>query len=391
MAKNYDRRSTMERTGVTARQSRSQKNKTAKVIVFLVEIIIIAMMGIVLYFVTRVTKPDEDGGSMKIEVMDKEKLDIPQQIQESEVMKGYWNIALFGVDISKGKVDANGETVELLPVGTLRDGGLLKGFRSDSIMIASVNLDTGDIKLVSVYRDTFLNVGESYSKCNAAYAGGGAEKAVKMLNTNLDMDIEDFITVSYWALSEVIDSLGGVYIGVEDNELSHLNNYGISIGKTMGVGYTPLASSGYQLVNGIQATAYCRIRQVGNDFARAARQREVLKAIEDQAKKSDVNTLLDAFKNAQRDIYTSLTPEKILKDLIPNIGKYKIADEDGFPQEKYRSTKNMGAKGSCVVPEDLETNVKWLHEFLFDEKDYEVTNSVKEYSSYIKSFSSKYQ
>lgn len=386
MARNYDRRSTEE----IGRQSRRKKNKTAKVIVFLAEIIIIAVMVTVLYFVTRVTKPDGEGGSIKIQVMDKEKLDIPQEVKENEVMKGYRNIAIFGVDISKEKTDANGVAVDLLPVGTLRDSGLLKGFRSDTIMIASVNQDTGDIKLVSVFRDTFLNVGDSYTKCNAAYAGGGAEKAVKMINTNLDMDIEDFITVSYWALSEVIDALGGVYIGVEDDELTHLNNYGISIGKTMGVGYTPLASTGYQLVNGIQAAAYCRIRYGGNDFIRTARQREVIKAIEEQAKKADVNSLLKAFENAQRDIYTSLQPDEIIS-LISHIWDYRIVDEGGFPQEKNLSVKNMGAKGSCVVPEDLETNVKWLHEFLFDEKDYEVTGSVKEYSSYIKSFSSKYQ
>lgn len=386
MARNYDRRSTEE----IGRQSRRKKNKTAKVIVFLAEIIIIAVMVTVLYFVTRVTKPDGEGGSIKIQVMDKEKLDIPQEVKENEVMKGYRNIAIFGVDISKEKTDANGVAVDLLPVGTLRDSGLLKGFRSDTIMIASVNQDSGDIKLVSVFRDTFLNVGDSYTKCNAAYAGGGAEKAVKMINTNLDMDIEDFITVSYWALTEVIDALGGVYIGVEDDELTHLNNYGISIGKTMGVGYTPLASTGYQLVNGIQAAAYCRIRYGGNDFIRTARQREVIKAIEEQAKKADVNSLLKAFENAQRDIYTSLQPDEIIS-LISHIWDYRIVDEGGFPQEKNLSVKNMGAKGSCVVPEDLETNVKWLHEFLFDEKDYEVTGSVKEYSSYIKSFSSKYQ
>lgn len=389
MAKNYDRKSTAGNTGETGRQSRRKKNKTVKVVVFTVEIIIIAAMVTVLYFVTRVTKPDGEGGGIKIEVLDQEKV-VPPEIKQNEVMKGYRNIALFGVDISKEKTDAEGNTVDLLPVGTLRDSGLLKGFRSDTIMIASINLDSGDIKLVSVYRDTFLNVGESYSKCNAAYAGGGAEKAVKMLNTNLDMDIEDFVTVSYWALIEVIDELGGVYIGVEDNELGHLNNYGISIGKTMGVGYTPLASSGYQLVNGIQAAAYCRIRYVGNDFGRTERQREVIKAIEEQAKKADVNTLLNAFQNAQRDIYTSLQPDEIIS-LISHIWDYKIVDEGGFPQENNLSVKNMGAKGSCIVPEDLETNVKWLHEFLFGEKDYEVTGSVKEYSSYIKSFSSKYQ
>lgn len=320
--------------------------------------------------------------------LEEEKLEIAEEVKDNDVMKGYMNVALFGVDISKEKTNENGEIV-LMPANSLRRSGLLKGFRSDTMMIASVNLDTGDIKLVSLYRDTFLNIGDTYSKCNAAYAKGGAEQAVKMMNTNLDMDIENFVTVSYWALTGVIDALGGIDIDVDDKELIHLNNYGISIGKTMNVSYSPLAKSGYQHLNGIQAAAYCRIRYVGNDFARTARQREVLKAIEARAKKSDLSSLLDAFNSVQNDIYTSFSYDDITT-LISHVWDYSIVEDDGFPLEDYRSVKNMGAKGSCVVPEDLETNVKWLHKFLFNEEDYNVTAGVKENSKAIKNYSSKY-
>lgn len=388
MSTNYDQRGTAAgNRKVSGKTAQAKKKKVTKVVIFTVELLIIAVMLGVLYVVTRVTKSGETG--MKIEVIDKGNLAIPQEIEQNEVMKGYTNIALFGVDISKEKTDAEGTVIGLLPAGTLRDSGLLKGFRSDTIMIASINQDTGDIKLVSVYRDTFLNIGNSYSKCNAAYANGGAEQAVKMLNTNLDMDIEDFVTVSYWALVEVIDALGGVYIDVNKSELPHLNNYGLSISWTMDVPYEPLAAPGYQLVNGIQAAGYCRIRAVGNDFARTERQREVLKAIESQAKGSDLNTLLTAFENASRDIYTSLQPDEIVS-LISKIGSYRIAEEGGFPLMENLSTKTMGAKGSCVIPEDLESNVKWLHEFLFNDTDYAVTGNVKEYSEYIKSYAAKW-
>ena len=391
MSTNYDQRRTSGntyRTNSGSRKRAAKKRKTTKVIIFAVELMVIAVMVGALYVVTRLAKPEQKGGIKVIELK-QEALEIPQEVQENVAMKGYMNVALFGVDISREKTDEAGVVVDLLPAGTLRESGLLKGFRSDTIMIASINMDNGDIKLVSVFRDTFLNMGESYSKCNAAYSKGGAEQAVKMLNTNMDMDIENFVTVSYWALTEVIDALGGVYIDVSSDELKHLNNYGISIGKTMNTTYKPLASPGYQLVTGMQAAAYCRIRYVGNDFARAARQREVIKAIEEQAKKSDVNKLLTAFENAQKDISTSLKNDDIVQ-LISHIADYKIVEEGEFPQEAYRTVKNMGAKGSCVVPTDLETNVKWLHKFLFDEDDYNVTNSVKEYSSYIKNFSAKY-
>ena len=366
-----------------------KKKKTTKIIIIMAELIVVAILGVLCYVVVRAFGSGEESEGISVIKLEEAKLEIAQEVKQNEVMKGYMNVALFGVDISREKKDDSGTTVGLLPANDLRRSGLLKGFRSDTIMIASVNLDNGDIKLVSVYRDTFLNTGENYSKCNAAYSKGGAEQAVKMLNTNLDMDIENFVTVSYWALVGVIDALGGVDIEVDSKELVHLNNYGKCIGDTMNVKYTSVASPGYQHLNGMQAAAYCRIRYVGNDFARTARQREVIKAIETEAKKADVNSLLDAFNAIQSDIYTSLQSEEIIK-LISHISEYKIVDEGGFPQEDGYSVKNMGAKGSCIVPEDLESNVKWLHGFLFGEDDYAVTNTVKEYSKYIKNFSAKY-
>lgn len=159
MSTNYDQRSTSAQNRRTSgKKTKAKRSKTAKIVIFMVELIIIAVMLTVLYVVTRVTRSDETG--IKIEVLDEGNLEIPHEIQQSEVMKGYRNIALFGVDISKGKTDAEGQVIDLLPAGTLRDSGLLKGFRSDTIMIASINQDTGDIKLVSVYRDTFLNIGD---------------------------------------------------------------------------------------------------------------------------------------------------------------------------------------------------------------------------------------
>lgn len=406
----------------------AHKKKKGKTLLLVLELAVIALLVVALIFTVLVFGPSGNNGEgeengnfftrtiagisglfggnkggegtannrgIAVVELNEEKLEIAQEIKDNEVMKGYMNVALFGVDISREKKNESGTTVDLLPATDLRRSGLLKGFRSDTMMIASVNMDTGDIKLVSVYRDTFLNTGgasnnaSSYSKCNAAYSKGGAEQAVKMLNANLDMNIENFVTVSYWALVGVIDALGGVDVDVDSKELVHLNNYGISIGKTMNVTYKKVASPGYQRLSGIQAAAYCRIRYVGNDFARTARQREVIKAIEAQAKQADLTTLLDAFHAVEADIYTSLQADDIVS-LISQISKYKIVDEGGFPSEDYITTKNMGAKGSCVIPVDLETNVVWLHKFLFGEENYNCTNTVKEYSKFIKNYSSNY-
>ncbi len=342
--------------------------KIRKIIIFAIEIIVILAMLVVLYVV--MTKTNDEGP--KVTVLEPDELEIQDSVVENETMQGYINIALFGVDARD-------------------DDDLYKGSRSDSIMIASINMDTGDIKLVSVYRDTYLNIGtDNYIKCNHAYAYGGAEQAVKMLNMNLDMDITNFITVGYGGLRDVIDGLGGVYIDVDSEELKHINNYQIDIADVLQCDYVPVTEPGYQLLDGIQASAYCRIRYTaGDDFKRATRQREVIMAIEQQAKKADLATLTKVFNEAIDDIYTSLDKDDIM-ELLSNISKYQIVDQGGFPEESMRTVANIGAKGSSVIPVDLEANVVWLHQFLFDDVDYTVTDSVREYGQQIKEDTTPY-
>ena len=177
---------------------------------------------------------------------------------------------------------------------------------------------------------------------------------------------------------------------MDSKELKHINNYQVNVSNVLKCQYTPVTQTGYQLLNGVQATAYCRIRQTkGDDFQRAARQREVIQAIEDQAKKTDLATLTKVFNDCIGDIYTSLDSKDIL-DLLGVIADYSIVAEDGFPQPEYRGNANMGAKGACVIPTSLEDNVVWLHQFLFEDMEYTVTQSVREYSQKIESDTSKY-
>ena len=207
---------------------------------------------------------------------------------------------------------------------------------------------------------------------------------------NLDMDITDFVTVGYKGLSEVIDGLGGVYVDVDSEELKHINNYQLDVSNVLKCEYVSVTEPGYQLLNGVQAAAYCRIRQTkGDDFQRAARQREVIQAIEEQAKKMDLATLTKVFNDCIDDIYTSLDSKDIL-DLLGNIANYRIVEEEGFPQPDLRGNANMGAKGACVIPTDLVANVEWLHQFLFEDATYTVSDSVKEYSQRIVSDTSQY-
>ena len=279
-------------------------------------------------------------------------------------MKGYRNIALFGVDSTTG--------------------ALTKNTRSDTIMIASINQDTGECKLVSVYRDTYLNLSnDSYNKCNAAYAKGGPEQAINMLNMNLDMNITDFVTVGFAGLTDTIDALGGVNIDVDDSEISHLNNYQLCIAEDLKREYTPVKETGYQLLDGLQATGYCRIRYTaGDDFKRAERQREVLSAVADQAKKASLPKLTETANSVFEEVYTSLDLSEIV-DMLGDVGTYYISETSGFPQEDMRTTGTIGSKGSCVIPLSLEENVKWLHKFLFNADDYEPSETVKKCSEKI--------
>lgn len=346
-----------------------EKKKRGKIILFIVEIFILLIMVAVLYAVLKVEKVG------KVD-LNEEKLVINEEVKEraeTTKMKGYRNIALFGVDSTTG--------------------ALAKNTRSDTIIIASINLDTGDCKLVSVYRDTYLNLSnDTYNKCNAAYMKGGPEMAINMLNMNLDMNITDFVTVGFAGLSDTIDALGGVMIDVDSAELQHINNYQICMAEDLKRSYTPVTDTGYQLLDGLQATAYCRIRYTaGDDFKRAERQREVLMAVADKAKSASPATLNNV-ANAifdKDEIYTSLDLTEIL-ELLGDISKYEIVAQGGFPEESMRATGTIGSKGSCVVPVSLADNVQWLHEFLFADEEYTPSAAVLEYSDKVKADTSAY-
>lgn len=338
------------------RRARKRRNK---ILLFIIEIFVLAALLAVLYVVLKGERVE------KIKI-DEDALQISDTVKENVAMQGYTNIALFGVDS--------------------RNGSLGKGNRSDTIMIASVNMDTGDVKLVSVYRDTYLNLGnDTYDKCNAAYAKGGPEQAIIMLNKNLDMNIKDYVTVGFQGLIDVIDALGGVDIDVSEAEIEHLNNYQISmVGTTTdginftaeaGVDYQPVTQAGLQRLNGLQATAFCRIRYVGDDFERTRRQQEVLQAITAKVKQSSPGTLNDTVNAVMDQVSTSLDISEILK-LLGEVGKYNIVATDGFPFADNRATGRISGK-SCVIPKDLEINVKQLHAFLFDAEDYQVSPEVQ--------------
>ena len=171
--------------------------------------------------------------------------------KEVDLGDGYTNVALFGVDS--------------------RDGNLGEGNRTDCIIVASLNNETKEIKMVSVYRDTLLDLSEgTYQKCNAAYSYGGPVLAINMLNMNLDLDIEDYVTVDFGAIADAIDLLGGVEIEVTEEELPYINQYIPETANSAGKSANYLSSAGLQKLDGTQATTYARIRSTARSMNRGS-------------------------------------------------------------------------------------------------------------------------
>lgn len=287
--------------------------------------------------------------------LDTDKLSIAQV--DEDVETGYLNMALFGLDS--------------------REGDLGKGNRSDTIMIASLNKETKEVKLVSIYRDTLLELDDgSYNKANAAYSFGGPEGAISMINRNLDMNIEKYVSVNFNALVDVIDALGGLDIEMTADEVVHMNNYCVETSKVTGVGYTkiePEVAGTYHL-NGVQAVSYSRIRYTaGGDFERASRQRLVLSLIAEKAQSMSLSTINKIINSVFPQVSTNFTLAEMI-GYAKDFKEYTMGDTMGFPDDN--TTDMLNVVGSVVIPVSLSESVKQVHQFLFGNDGYQVSDTI---------------
>ena len=290
--------------------------------------------------------------------------------QKMEEMSGYWTVALFGVDS--------------------RTNAVGKGNNADVIIICNIDQGTGAIKLVSVFRDTYLNISDQglYNKINQAYFRGGPEQAVEALNRNLDLQIDDFATFNWKAVVDAVNILGGVDVELSKAEFYYINSYITETVKATGVYSTHLKSAGMNHLDGVQAVAYARLRKMDTDYARTERQREIIEKCFQKLKKSDFAVVNNVMEVVFPQILSSVT----IDDIIPaakNLTKYTIADTMGFPSA--RTDGNMGKKGACVIPQTLESNVTLLHQFLFGDENYQPSDMVKKISAKISADTGMYK
>lgn len=281
--------------------------------------------------------------------------------------KGYWTVAVFGLDS--------------------RDSSTGKGNQSDVIMIVNLNRETGEIKLVSVFRDTYLNVSDknTYNKINAAYALGGPEQAVKALNKNLDLNITHYVAFNWKAVATAINILGGVDIDISKSEFYYINAFITETVKGTGIGSVQLKSAGVNHLDGVQAVAYGRLRLMDSDYARTERQRLIIQKAFEKAKKADFATLNSLVGNMSAMCATNINVNDLLP-MVKNITKYHLGDSMGFPaargEQKIKIGKNNAA---CVIPQTLVSNVTSLHNFLYAEENYTPSSTVQTISSKIAS------
>lgn len=280
-----------------------------------------------------------------------------------------------GVDINR-----DGYTTVALFGGDSREGVLEEGTHADTIMVASINGKTKEIRMVSLYRDTLTRQADGeMKKANYAYFKGGPKAAINMLNQNYDLNIQNYVTVDFKALTDTIDLLGGIEADVSEEEMYAMNEYIGETAMVAGKDANLLTASGVQTLDGVQATTYARIRKnVGGDYKRTERQRFILQQVAEKAKNTDIVTLNRIINKVFPQISTNFSLKDIIT-LAADMIQFQLGETSGFPFEL--TDGNVESVGSSVIPLGLVENVQELHQFLYSEEAYEPSGTIGDIAS----------
>ncbi|PWJ48384.1 LCP family protein [Faecalicatena contorta] len=326
-----------------------KKKMRKRIILLVIEVIILLALGAAAYAMSKLDK-------LEYQTLNEDDLEIYQDTGD------YTNIALFGLDSREGELDG--------------------GVRSDAMMVASINNKTGNVKVVSIFRDTLTQQSDgTYEKANSAYSYGGPQEAVALLNRNFDLDIKKYMSVDFNALADVIDLLGGIELELTDEEVYWTNGYATETSKVVGRTTTELTQAGKQTLDGIQAVSYTRIRYTeGDDFKRSERQRLVLQQVVEKAKKASLPTLNKIIDQVLPQVSTNLSASDFM-GIAANAVKYQLGEMKGFPFDVTTSENVIGLEGSYVVAIGFADNVKQMHAFLFDKNTYQPSEKVQSIDS----------
>jgi len=350
---------------------RGKKKKLKKVLILETVFLIlgIGLLFAVFYFEGKLGKiarteklTDKQAGIVPRETKETEKEEQPKKH-----LIRYETLVLYGLDSRKNQLDG--------------------GANSDVMMICAIDNDKKQIRLLSIYRDTYMDNGSEsgniiLKRANSAFLYG-YDRSIRMINRNLDLDVKSYVSASFAAVTKAVDAFGGIEVEITDQEARQINRYLNETARVAGVPCNLLKSGGKITLDGAQATTYARIRKgVGDDFSRANRQRIVIKKLFEKARKFDVIQLNKAMDEVLPYISTNLDNSQIL-DYIKDLATYDIVETAAFP---FDFTSKYVGKAAVIVPINLNKNVLDAHKYLYPERDsnYDTSQLVKTISDQIK-------
>lgn len=340
-----------------AAQKPKKKRGKAKTAVICILIIALCLAGLgVAYFYKL-------AGNLDHVATDDSDFDIDPRVAKE--LKDYRCVAVLGSDARKGEG--------------------YDGSRTDAIIIARINKKTGKIQLISVMRDSYLQIDDAQGnkkldKITHAHAFGGAVNTCKSLNRNLDLNIKEFVIFDWQAVADLVDAMGGIEVDIQSGELNDLNHYGPETAKNVGKTYTPIYNPGKQTIDGVQAATYCRIRKSsGGDPARGSRMKIVMSALMKKGKHMGVGELNNVAETVFPEIRTNMSKGSMLRT-IAKMPSYEFGKNYSWPKQYYGG---MLWGVWYAVPQTLETQVQWLHEKAFKQENYELTDTAQEINGLI--------
>lgn len=320
---------------------KKNKNKKRKVVLTILSVFLIAILGVVFWAYSIF-------GSIKTKEISKNKVDLGiNELPPEEANKDIINIALFGVDKRPG------ETV----------------FRSDAIMVLTIDNLHNKIKMSSLMRDSYIETEKHGGiKLTEAYAYGGPEFAIKTINQTFNLNIEDYATVNFESMEDIVNELGGVEIDVTKEELPHLNAYANDQSVARNNHYVPLTAPGKHMLNGTQAVAYARIRYTASsDFGRTDRQRTVLAALVNKILASGTTKFPSIISKLAPYVETSMNSTQMLKIATSSFlsGTTSELVQQRFPttQEVYPLNLDIG---ECIGF-DKKITQQQIHDFIYND------------------------
>lgn len=287
---------------------------------------------------------------------------------------------LSSVDLSKYKLDEDTEVVNVLLVGADKNNDEQDkdvDRRSDSMMIATLDIKHSKLKITSLMRDMYVQIpGHGGNKLNAAYSFGGIKLLYKTIAENFGIRMDGYAEVNFDAFVNVIDKLGGIEVTLTESEAKNLNNTNyIKRRKYRNV------KVGKQKINGYQALGYCRIRHgkkqangrypgvytasgKGDDYGRTERQRLTMQAILKKVKTLSPEELLKLAEVVLPNITTDISKKKIYTYMmtVVQMGTTEL-NQFAVPIQGGYTTQNING-GDCLVP-DLDANKSALKKFIF--------------------------